>query len=293
MRYDPRRPDAIDLFTSLRLRGRHDIPAAPLRAQFGANVEFLLQHGALVAGRPLTGITCPACDEDHSVEIEHEAATGRSSCFCPIAGRVFVDESKIETLRIQTNWLALRVASVLEVDPSLPFRELMPGSVWWLGDRNVGSTKVSFALSVGLRGEAMEALTAALKKRKAVDLGILLSSGGVMPSVIAETAGYHPIDLSEVLRLDENSFSLDQARLGAWVRELLRRPKRPAASKGGRPSARAGVLSIFNKRQRQELPYKSKSSEARAIIEAWSNDYPDTHAPGFSTIRAHLPDLPH
>jgi hypothetical protein len=290
MRPDTRTCDAIDLFARLASRGRHDIPAASLRTQFGANVDFLLWQGALIAGRPLTNIVCPGCDEDHPVAIEFDSTIGRSSCFCPSAGRVLVEDCRLETFRVQTNWLARRAASVLEIAPSPPSRELMTDRVWWLGDRNVGSTKVSFALSLGIRGEAAtDELTTGLKKRQPADLGILLTSQCMIPDAIGSASGYHPVDLGEVLRLDAQGIALDHARLGRWVRALLNQGKKSMAAHVGRPSVRERVLFIFGERRIRQLHYKSKSSEAKAIMEVWQSHFPDLKIPSLSAVRGHLP----
>lgn len=293
------RPDAgpernpIDVFVHLVSAKRRTIPAAELRARFGESVEVLQRLGAFVAAAPLACIACAACDEDHATDVEYDLATRCFFCFCSVAGRVLVDGRRLETLHVEFDWLANRVSTALSVAPSPPRRVLVTDAAWWLGDAEIGKTRVSLALSIGVAGSTyIEALTLALAKRQPADVGILLTIGGEMPSIMAKAAGYHPIDLREVLRLGENGFTVDQTRLGAWVRGLLRRADRPVASKGGRPPMREGVLAIFRWRRGRAVPYRSKLSEAIAIIEEWSNYYPDTQAPGASTIRAHLPDLP-
>jgi len=181
----------------------------------------------------------------------------------------------------------------LALAPTPPLRALLPDVAWWLGDVDVGSTKVSFALSLGLADSGyMEALSVALIKRQPADLGILLTTEN-MPSAIATTAGYHPIELRDVLRLGQNCLTVDQRRLEGWVRSLLRpRSGKHPVFHSGRPSVRAAVLSVFNKRRGQDLPYLNKSSEAKAIIRIWHSHFPDTEAPSISTVRGHLPDRP-
>jgi hypothetical protein len=138
----------------------------------------------------------------------------------------------------------------------------------------------------------MDALRTSLTRRKPADLGILLTSGCVIPDIIAGITGYHPVDIGEVLRLNEQEVGLDHARLEAWVRAILDQTKKPMIRYVGRPSVRDGVLSIFSERRAQKLPYESKLSEAKAIRKMWQTRFPDTKVPSLSAVRGHLLDTP-
>jgi hypothetical protein len=280
----------IDVFAALITASGRAIPTRPNRELFGESLDFLLRAGALLPGSPLTRITCTACDDDHPVEVEFDPASGRSTCFCPNAGPVEVDNADLETLSVNSAWLADVVTTRLDIAPSPRRRELLRDSAWWLGDVIVGSTTVSFALSVGIaHAGTMSQLAAGLKARKPIDLGIWLTAGPEIPASLLNDTGYHQVDIHQVLRFAGDALAIDHARMAAWVRALSRGTAHPTRGRRGRPTIQGQILTVFEARRQRGIPYRTKYCEANEIIRDWPQRFQDEEPPVSSTIRKHLP----
>lgn len=291
----PVRPEARDnllsLYVQLSSSRGAAMPAQALRQQFGSGIDRLVEVGAMYRGRPLAVLTCPACYEDHPTEVEYDAKRGRSWVFCPEAGREWVEDAKLATLHLTTNWLPDQLARALQVAPSPPQRELIPGAAWLLGDTVVGSTKVSVALVVGISAAGeMDRLIAGLSRRKVLDVGLLLVAGCQLPDYVGAGSRYSAVALDEVSVLMEGSIRIEQDRLSAWIRGLLQGQKRPVRPYTGRPPKEAQIQHLFHIRRDRGHQYVSKLSEAKAIRNEWRSTYPDEPTPGNSTMRRHLPD---
>lgn len=236
-------------------------------------------------------VRCSGCYEDHSAEVTYDAASRRSWIFCPKAGRVEIDDAALATLHLDTRWLPDQLARALCVALRPPRLTLVEGAAWLLGDTVVGSTKVSVALAVGIRGTSeVDQLIAGLGRRKVLELGVLLFAGCQLPEYVGAVSRYAAVSLDQLAYIEDGWIRVEQGRLSAWIRGLLQGEMRPVKTGRGRLSKDGQVLAIFEGRRRRGERYESKNAESAAILSEWLSLYPDEKPPGHSTVRKHLPE---
>jgi hypothetical protein len=81
------------------------LEATVLPDQWDAAIDFLSNIGAVTNGRLLSVVTCRACDDDHPVHLEFDPRTRRRWHFCPVAGRVMVEDDVLATIRVDPEWV--------------------------------------------------------------------------------------------------------------------------------------------------------------------------------------------
>ncbi len=208
------------------------------------------------------------------------------------AGRSrWVDDGDLETLHLNTSWLPDQLARALNVAPRPPRLTFIKDAAWLLGDTVVGSTKVSVALAIGIKGRGeVDQLVTGLGRRKLLDVGILLVAGCELPEYVGAVSRYPAVSLDELALIQEGSIRVEQDRWSAWIRGLLQGQMRPVKSSRGRLSKDKRLLAIFEDRRRRGERYASKNAESAAILREWLSFFPDEEPAGSSTIRKHLPE---
>jgi hypothetical protein len=117
--------------------------ASALPDQWGGSIDFLSNIGAVTRGRPLSVLTCRACDGDHPVRLEFDSRTRRHWHFCPEAGRVMVEDDALATICVDPEWVLDWLVTALPITPPVRRRVLIPALAWHLGDAHIGGTELA------------------------------------------------------------------------------------------------------------------------------------------------------
>ena len=194
-------PDPVDLLCNLMDAGVETFEAAVLRNRRGDAVDCLMRIGALVSGQRLSVITCGACDEDHSVQLEFDPATRQHFHFCPEAGRVTVPDADIETIAVDPRWLIDWLMAELPIVPPARHRELVRDRAWFLGDAIVRGTslRVVFARGISSYGD-LDAVAASLPPVRRDSVGLVITTRADLPNKVHLPHAYVVLSLREIVR---------------------------------------------------------------------------------------------
>ena len=278
--------DRATLLMALITSGFAERPAASLRAEFPTALAYIEQIGALKPSSTLRTVCCGSCDKDHDAVVEFDV-TGRARHFCPEAGWVADTDDDLSSVRLDPEWLLDWLERTFSILPPRCRRVLLTDRIWYVGEAVLGKTSVTIVFSRGLVRPAE--LSAALARVPPMEVGIVLTCAAEASTELVAVHGCYALNLQEIVAAKPDGLVIDHQRFAAWIRAFSRKPGRPVAGRGGRPSKASLILEVFRARRARNLPYQSKSAEAEDIIAEWSAHHPDSDPPGASTIRKHVP----
>jgi hypothetical protein len=289
---DYTRNDPITALCDLAEASGERFQAIELDATYGTTVRFWADLGAIEPSAPIRTLTCRACDGDHPVTVEFDAATRRHSCFCPKAGLVTVDDAHLVALRFNPGWLVEWLIRELPISPPVRLQEFVQNRAWYLGDAMCGDTRVTVVFARQVFSQVpLDRLATGLRTIHPADKGLVITTSQDVVRHIALPNGYEFLDLREIMRATADGLTLDRTRLGSWIGGMSATTGKGAPSRSGRPSPKARILQIYNTRREQGLPFVSDLAEAKGILAVWPQWAPDQKPPHVSTVRRHVSRL--
>jgi hypothetical protein len=266
--------------------------ASALPDQWGGSIDFLSNIGAVTRGRPLSVLTCRACDGDHPVRLEFDSRTRRHWHFCPEAGRVMVEDDALATICVDPEWVLDWLVTALPITPPVRRRVLIPALAWHLGDAHIGGTELAVVFAIGMcRQPNLGALASAISAAPRADFGIVLTTSAAPPRPLRLPHGYQFIDLREIARPEKEYLAIDKIKLVGWNKGLRKGLDKPVQLRAGRPSDAALVDEVFRDRRTRKLPLVNQRTEAGKIRDEISLSRPERSPPAAKTIERHLRKL--
>jgi hypothetical protein len=266
--------------------------ASALPDQWGGSIDFLSNIGAVTRGRPLSVLTCRACDGDHPVRLEFDSRTRRHWHFCPEAGRVMVEDDALATICVDPEWVLDWLVTALPITPPVRRRVLIPALAWHLGDAHIGGTELAVVFATGMcRQSNLGALASAISVAARADFGIVVTTSAAPPRPLRLPHGYQFLELREIARSEQNCLAIDKTKLVAWIKGLRKGLNKPAQLHAGRPSDAALVDEVFWERRARKLPLVKKTTEAKEIRAEIELRHPEHDPPAVKTIEGHLRKL--
>jgi hypothetical protein len=242
----------------------------------------------------LTELTCAKCDLHHSAVVEFDPVERKYQYFCPEAGLVTVDGNDLASLLVDPGWLLDWLERELSILPPRPRRMLIDGRAWFLGEAILDKTSLTVAFVIGrLPPGAQDGLAGALAGAHPIELGIVLTTSHDLSVEALAARRYDPLDVREIFRVETDGLVLDREKIIARVKQLKGSAAERIRGRAGRSSKVEQTLELFHDRRARKIPFLDKSAEAREIRADWPARFPHHKAPGFSTIRGHLPKPPH
>jgi hypothetical protein len=266
--------------------------ASALPDQWGGSIDFLANTGAVTRGRPLSVLTCRACDGDHPVRLEFDSRTRRHWHFCPEAGRVMVEDDALATICVDPEWVLDWLVTALPITPPVRRRVLIPALAWHLGDAHIGGTELAVVFAIGMCWQSnLGALASAISAAPPADFGIVLTTSAAPPRRLKLPHGYQFLDLRDIARPEEDYLAIDKTKLVGWTKGLRKGLDKPAQLRAGRPSDATLVHEIFRERRARKLPLVKKTTEAKEIRAEIELRHPEHDPPAVKTIEGHLRKL--
>ena len=240
----------------------------------------LLRWGALENGETLTSVVCEACDDHHLVDLEHDPVAGTWRHYCGSSGYVTVDDDDLVTFRFDLRWLVDRLAhGLLIARPRLV--ERVPDVLWDLGDAGLGGRGWSAFLARAVDAQ-LDPILGALRNRGSKLSGLVLTSSPFWPVTVPLPHGHRFMPLRQAL---DGATGVLEVNHDAVMGEL--RPGRSAKGERpvGRPSSRARVMELFERRRRAGDTAEELAEESRAIRKLMMLEEPSQPAPATGTIQ--------
>jgi hypothetical protein len=263
--------------------------ASALPDQWGGSIDFLSNIGAVTRGRPLSVLTCRACDGDHPVRLEFDSRTRRHWHFCPEAGRVMVEDDALATICVDPEWVLDWLVTALPITPPVRRRVLIPALAWHLGDAHIGGTELAVVFAIGMcRQSNLGALASAISVAARADFGIVVTTSAAPPRPLRLPHGYQFLELREIARSEQNCLAIDKTKLVAWIKGLRKGLNKPAQLHAGRPSDAALVDEVFWERRARKLPFVNQKTEAEKIRAEIALRHRERGPPVVKTIARHL-----
>jgi hypothetical protein len=235
------------------------ITRATLRS-WGDAGATLMRWGALKEGETLTSLVCEACNDHHIVDLEYDPVTGAWRHYCGSAGFVAVDAEDLVTFRFELSWLADRLADGLLIGRPR-FRELVPDALWDLGDAELGGRNWSAYLARAVDAQ-LDPILGALRSRGSKLRGLVFVSSPFPPVNVSLPHGHRFMPLRDALDGATGVLEVDHHAVLAELRPgRLGKDERPV----GRPSSKARVMELFERRRRAGETAEDLAEEARAI----------------------------
>ena len=283
----PPEPLVEDRIVELVERPERRITRRTLRS-WGEAGATLLRWGALKDGATLTSIVCEACDDHHLVDLEYDPVAGTWRHYCGSSGYVTVDTDDLVTFRFDVHWLATCLADGLLVGRPR-FRDLVPDVLWDLGDAGLGGRSWSAFLARAVDAQ-LDPILGALRNRGSKLSGLVFVSAPFPPAHVSLPHGHRFMALRDALA---GATGVLKVNHDAVITKL--RPGRVAKGERpvGRPSARARVMELFERRRRVGETAEELAEEARAIRELMMREDPSREAPAIGTIQNNLRDAFH
>jgi hypothetical protein len=251
--------------------------------------QALLSANVLRPAGTVRTLSCDACEQPHSVELEYRADHGRFGWMCPHAGFVTTPDADIATVAFDADALARELARAIgSVAGGQRWKvRALDRTSWVLGLFQIRTRWAPIALVGGWPIDRAEILSALLKL-PAQDEGLILSTNpAASPTTVAGRFAVLPL-WAAITCSAEGKFSthkdvLDAALLNA---ALARGPRL-----GGRPSLGlekvARVVDAL-KRRIDELPERGAPS---LVQREWPAVYPDEKVPPLTTLRRYVRKL--
>jgi hypothetical protein len=284
--------DPVNLLCDLIEAGVGSFEASALPDQWGGSIDFLSNIGAVTRGRPLSVLTCRACDGDHPVHLEFDPRSRRHWHFCPEAGRVMVEDDALATICVDPEWVLDWLVTALPITPPVRRRVLIPALAWHLGDAHIGGTELAVVFAIGVCTQRnLDALAIAVSTVPPAKFGLVLTTSGAPPRRLRLPHGYQFLDLRDIARPERDCLAIERTKLIGWIKGLRKGLDKPAQLRAGRPSDATLVLEIFQERRARKLPLVKKRTEAKEIRAEIELRHPEHDPPAVKTIEGHLRKL--
>jgi len=281
--------DPVNLLCNLIEARVGSFEAKALPDQWRGSIDFLSSIGAVTRGRPLLALTCRACHDDHPVHLEFDPRTRSHWHFCPVAGRVMVEDDVLATIRVDPEWVLDWLVTALPITPPVRRRVLVPALAWHLGDAHIGGIELTAVFAIGVCTQRnLDALAIAVSTVPPARFGVVLTTSGAPPRRLTLPHGYQFLDLREIARPEQNCLAIERTKLVGWIKGLRKGLDKPAQLRAGRPSDAALVDEVFWERRAQALPLVNQRTEAGKIRAVIALRHPERDPPVVKTIERHL-----
>jgi hypothetical protein len=266
--------------------------ASALPDQWGGSIDFLSNIGAVTRGRPLSVLTCRACDGDHPVRLEFDSRTRRHWHFCPEAGRVMVEDDALATICVDPEWVLDWLVTALPIMPPVRRRVLIPALAWHLGDAHIGGTELAVVFAIGVCTQRnLDALAIAVSTVPPAKFGLVLTTSGAPPRRLRLPHGYQFLGLRDIARPEKDYLAIERTKLVGWIKGLRKGLDKPVQLRAGRPSNAALVGEVFRERRTRKLSLVSQRTEAEKICAEIALRRPERDPPAPRTIERHLSQM--
>ena len=235
----------------------------------------LLRYGFLQEVGVASSVVCDDCSMPHSAQIVFEG--GRYGYYCPDLGYVSLDQANIQALRPGIGQLVGALAEAL----GCKRRRQTPvhGQTWRIGMLEAEPGGVMLYVHPKLQSEVdAQELSDALSREVRAQWRLIVTSAGTIP-----VAGAQAVRLDDFAELNAETGAL---RIHASPADLLGMQRKTS---GGRPNEFSLLLSeISAERDRYGVALSGRNEEAKAILAAFKQSYPDKRPPSLSTVRDHV-----
>jgi hypothetical protein len=281
--------DPVNLLCNLIEARVGSFEANALCSEVAEAVEFLSKIGAFMPGQLTRVLTCRACDDDHPVHLEFDPRTRRRWHFCPVAGRVMVEDDVLATIRVDPEWVLDWLVTALPITPPVRRRVLVPALAWHLGDAHIGGIELTAVFAIGVCTQRnLDALAISVSTVPPAKFGVVLTTSGAPPRRLTLPHGYQFLDLREIARPEQNCLAIEKTKLAGWTKGLRKGLNKPAQLRAGRPSDAALVDEVFRERRTRKLPLVNQRTEAGKIRAEIGSRHPERDPPAVKTIERHL-----
>lgn len=257
--------EALRLALDICEQHRPQISAAVIGDGFSEAGRRLIDCGALQAGANLTAVTCRACHEDHTEEVEFDSANGSYRHFCPESGWIEIPAENLRNHSLDLVWLLREIACAMDLPTSPDPRSLVDEVLWDLGDAWVGKRKATILFGRRLTHDGnLDRACDALTNRIGRPPGILLSSSG-QPGRHARLPGNHRfLALRDCIVPGETGFGIDRDIVAGVLNGTLPgAPDTPVrvSNDFGTVTVNGRVFSFSGDKQRQVIRHLHQSWE--------------------------------
>jgi hypothetical protein len=187
-------------------------------AKHRSAIEQLSRLRALTPSDAVRTVPCPACDEHHYLRVEYTQA-GAFRAFCYNEGFLPIDAADLTVLQVDIAWLidALRLGINVLTRPAA--EELVPGHLWFLGERRIRAYRTRFYLGWRLSDLAStEQAVAALAATPATMPGVVLTSSSCSALSARLPKRHAAISLPDACRTTHAGLVVDEDVLLAALR---------------------------------------------------------------------------
>ena len=167
---------------------------------------------ALSVAEDVAAVMCPACG-DHGVEPRR--IHGVLQALCPACGYVDITNASLKAWAVDSRWVLGRLRMAFGIAARQESEELVPGTMWKVGDHKVGrrSRRIVFVRRLADQCSHKlfrEALAAKIERDNAVIIGTTSRSAALVSDI---SLPY--IHLSEITHFRSGKLELDEERW-AW-----------------------------------------------------------------------------
>jgi hypothetical protein len=210
----------------------------------------------------------------------------------PSRGHTPIIDADLVTFRFEPEWTLDWLWRALSFSSVLRRRLLLPNRAWYLGEAACGASQVSIVFARRISTQAdLDLLASVLRPVRPAEKGLVITTSSNVARQVALPNGYDVLLLREIVKSGPDGLTLDDQRIGFWIRGMQPTTAKGARTRAGRPSTEGTIEKIFNMRRDQGLRVESGSAEAKAILAEWNEHEPGLERPGHSTVRRHMAGL--
>ncbi len=216
----PVAPRAVSLLVSLLEESKGRVVEDLLDTSDLDAFHVLRDCGALVVAEDVPVILCPACGDQ---DVAPQRIRGVLQGLCPECGYVEITNASLRAWKADHDWLLGRLRMAFGIATRQDSEELVPGTVWKVGDHKAGKRTHRILLTRRLSEEAVhKAFREALVDKIERDKAVLISTTSRFAAMVSDLAMPF-VHLSEIVHLRSGKLELDTER---WAWCLMPAPQR-------------------------------------------------------------------
>jgi len=208
----PVAPRALSLLVSLLETSSGRVVEDTLDTADRDAFEVLRDTGALVAGEDVPLILCPACGDQ---DVAPRRIGGVLQGLCPDCGYVPITNASLKAWAFDPSWLLGRLRMAFGIAARQDSVELVPGTLWKVGDHKAGKQAHRVLLARRLSEHAVhKAFREALLDKVERDSAVIISTTPKSAAMVSDLS-LPFVHLAEVVHLRSGKLELDEERW-AW-----------------------------------------------------------------------------
>jgi len=205
-------PRALSLLVSLLETSSGRVVEDTLDTADRDAFEVLRETGALVVADDVPVILCPACGDQ---DVAPRRIAGVLQGLCPDCGYVPITNASLKAWAFDPSWLLGRLRMAFGIAARQDSVELVPGTLWKVGDHKTGKQAHRVLLARRLSEHAVhKAFREALLDKVERDSAVIISTTPKSAAMVSDVS-LPFVHLAEIVHLRSGKLELDEERW-AW-----------------------------------------------------------------------------